>query len=188
VRRTAHWVEVMHENPRNHWRDRTGIHDRLLPAAHYRVSGAANTPHVVFEDVRRLSAIPLISIVESACEAARSLNLESLGLLGTRFVMQGEFYPRVFSKAGITLIAPTLEEQAYIHDKYMTELLKGLFLPETREQLLRIVDRLIQEEKIEGLILAGTELPLILRDVGERSVLFLDTTKIHVNAALRELI
>lgn len=98
--------------------------------------------------------------------------------------MQGHFYPDVFSKAGIALVVPDENEQTYIHDIYMNELVKGIFLPETRERLLAIVDRLAKEEHAQGLILAATELPLILQEAG-CGIPFLDTTQIHVKAALR---
>lgn len=143
---------------------------------------SANTPHIVFDELRRQSPIPLVSIVEATCAAARGLGLKKLGLFGTRFTMQGKFYPNVFSPAQIALVVPQPNEQTYIHDKYMNELVKGIFLPETREGLLRIVDRLKDQEGIEGLILGGTELPLILGDVTDRSIPFLDTTHIHVKA------
>ena len=143
---------------------------------------AANTPHIVFDEIRRRSPIPLVSIVEATCDAARILGLKRLGLLGTRFTMQGKFYPSVFSAAHITLVVPQPEEQTYVHDKYMGELVKGIVLPETRQGLLRIVDRLREQEGIEGLILGGTELPLILGDVTDRGIPFLDTTRIHVQA------
>jgi len=149
---------------------------------------AANTPHIVFEDIQRQSPIPLISIVQSACEAARDLKLKRVGLFGTRFTMQGRFYPEVFSRYGITLVVPDLDEQDYIHDKYMSELVNGIFLPETREELLQIVERLKERTDIEGLILGGTELPLILRDVNDRGIPFLDTTKIHVKDAVAQML
>ena len=149
---------------------------------------AANTPHIVFDEIRRQSPIPLISIVEATCEAAKALGLKKVGLLGTRFTMQGRFYPEVFSRACITLAVPQQNEQDYIHDKYMNELLKGVFLPETRERLLAIVDQLKQREGIQGLILGGTELPLILRDATAGGIPLLDTTRIHVNAAVAQLL
>ncbi len=148
---------------------------------------AANTPHIVFDELQRRSSIPLISIVEATREAAEELGLRRLGLFGTRFTMQGHFYPDVFSKAGIALVVPEEDEQAYIHDKYMNELVKGVFLPETRERLLAIVDRLANQEHAQGLILAGTELPLILREAG-CAIPLLDTTQIHVKAAMRRLL
>jgi aspartate racemase len=148
---------------------------------------AANTPHIVFDELQRRSSIPLISIVEATREAAEELGLRRLGLFGTRFTMQGRFYPDVFSKAGIALVVPEEDEQAYVHDVYMNELVKGVFLPETRQRLLAIVDRLAKQEHVQGLILAGTELPLILREA-TCGISFLDTTQIHVKAALRRLL
>jgi aspartate racemase len=149
---------------------------------------ASNTPHLVFDELRAQSPIPLVSIVESACAAAQAMRLTRLGLFGTRFTMQGQFYPQVFAAAGIALIIPNADDQTYIHDKYMGELVNGVFRPETRERLLDIVDRLIATEAIQGLILGGTELPLILRDSAGRGIPFLDTTRIHVAAAVEQML
>lgn len=145
---------------------------------------SANTPHIVFDDVSRRSPIPLVSIVEATCAEARRLGLTKLGLFGTRFTMQGRFYPDVFSREGVGLTVPTTEEQDYIHDKYINELIPGKFLPETREGLLAIATRMKEEEGIQGLILGGTELPLILADNSSLGIPFLDTAQIHVNAVL----
>ena len=149
---------------------------------------AANTPHIVFDEIRRGSPLPLVNIVEATCQAAKALGLKRLGLFGTRFTMEGRFYPDVFSKEGITLAVPDEDEQAYIHDKYMSELVKGIIRPGTRERLLTIVDRLKEREGIQGLILGGTELPLILRDVMDRGIPFLDTTQIHVKGVVAQLL
>ena len=148
---------------------------------------AANTPHIVFDDLRRQSPIPLLSIVEATCEAAKTMGLKRLGLLGTRFTMQGRFFHDVFAEAGMTIVVPTEEEQAYIHEKYLGELVNGIFLPETRERLLQIVKRMEERDGIKSVILGGTELPLILRDA-PGDIAFLDTTKIHVNAVIGEML
>ena len=145
---------------------------------------ASNTPHLVFEDLRRQSPIPLLSIVEAACEAAQALKLKKVGLFGTRFTMQGQFYHEVFKKQGIEIFLPSLDDQNYIHEKYMGELVNGVFLAETRERLLTIADRLKAKNGIQGLILGGTELPLILREEFARGIPFLDTTRIHVERAV----
>jgi aspartate racemase len=149
---------------------------------------ASNTPHIVFDEIRRQSSIPLISIVEETCAAAKALGLTRLGLFGTRFTMQGRFYPDVFDAAGIALVVPGPDEQAYIHDKYMNELVKASFLTETRDGLLAVVDRLREREGIDGLILGGTELPLILRDPVYHGIRFLDTTQIHVKSIVARLL
>jgi aspartate racemase len=115
------------------------------------------------------------------------MGLTKLGLFGTRFTMQGRFYPDVFSKARIALATPAGDEQTYIHDKYMNELLRGIFLPETRAGLLAIVDRMRQHDSIQGVILGGTELPLILREAAHAGIPLLDTTRIHVRAMVARL-
>jgi aspartate racemase len=148
---------------------------------------SANTPHIVFDEVASKSPIPLISIVEATCAAAKARGLKKLALFGTRFTMQGTFYPKVFSHEGIELVMPDTKEQDYLHDKYLNELVPGKFLSETRAGLLAIVDRMKAKSKIDGVILAGTELPLILRESSHKGVPFLDTTKIHCQAAVEEM-
>jgi len=83
---------------------------------------------------------------------------------------------------------PERDDQDYIHDKYMNELVPGKFLAETRAGLLDIVDRMKARSDIHGIILAGTELPLILRDPDHNGIPFLNTTKIHVEAAVTEML
>jgi aspartate racemase len=149
---------------------------------------ASNTPHIVFGELRSRSRIPLISIVESTCDVAKEMKLKRGGLFGTRFTMQGTFYPDVFVGEGIELVGPEVEDQNYVHDKYMSELVNGVFLPETREGLLKIVDRLRTTQRIEGLILGGTELPLILTDETHNGLPILNTTKIHCQAAVTQML
>lgn len=146
---------------------------------------AANTPHIVFADVQSRSPIPLISIVEATSAAAKARKMKRLGLLGTRYTMQAEFYPKVFLREGMELVVPELEDQDYIHDKYFKELVIGKFLPETRAGLLAIVDQM--KNRVDGVILAGTEIPLILRKPVHNGIPFLDTTKIHAAAAVERM-
>jgi aspartate racemase len=149
---------------------------------------SANTPHIVFDEVASRSSIPLISIVEATCTAAKAKKLKRLALFGTRYTMQATFYPKVFSREGIELLLPDPEDQTYIHDKYLNELVSGKFLPATRAGLLAIVDRLKTGSDIDGVILAGTELPLILRDSEHNGIPLLDTTEIHCEAAVTEML
>lgn len=149
---------------------------------------ASNTPHLVFDELRRRSPLPLISIVEAARDSAVQRGLKRVGLFGTRFTMQGGFYPDIFSQAGITVLTPAPEEQDYIHDKYMNELANTVFLPETRLGLLAIAERLKTQEGIESLILGGTELPLILKEDDDQVVPYLDTTMIHVEQIVSQLL
>ena len=102
--------------------------------------------------------------------------------------MQGPTYTRVFSKHGINIIVPNPDDQNYIHEKYMSEFVNGIIRDETKSRLLQILGSLKEGRDIEGLILGGTELPLILQDTDDPDILFLDTTRIHVEAVVDRLI
>jgi aspartate racemase len=148
---------------------------------------AANTPHLVFDKVQSRSPVPLLSIVRATADHAKALGLKKAGLFGTGFTMRASFYPEEFARAGIFLIAPKEVEREFIHRKYIDELLKNQFLPETTAGILRIARRMKKEDGIEALVLAGTELPLLLRDAADPGIRFLDTTVIHVEAVVDAL-
>ena len=143
---------------------------------------AANSPHIVFDEVQRRSPLPLVSIVEATRDEALRLGLRRLGLFGTRLTMQERFYQDVLGKAGLALVVPDETEQTYIHDKYMTELLQGTLLPSTRQGLLAIVAAMKAREDVDAVILGGTELPTILREATACGIPLLDTTVIHARA------
>jgi aspartate racemase len=148
----------------------------------------ANTPHIVFDEIQQRTALPLISIVEAACERAQVLGLRSVGLFGTRYTMQAPFYPKVFSRTDIKLVTPNEEEQNYIHEKYFGELLKDVFLAETRARFLRIAEEMKARDGVEAVILGGTEIPLLLRTEEHNGILLLDTTRIHVDRLIKEML
>jgi aspartate racemase len=147
---------------------------------------AANTPHIVFDEVRQRSPIELVSIVEATRDAVRRRGLTRLALLGTKFTMQGRFYPDVFSQSGIELVCPGEQEQAFVHDMYVGELLKNQFLPATLERMLVLIQTLKERDNVKGVILAGTELPLLLTGDSASGIPLLDTTQIHVMAAVEQ--
>lgn len=158
--------------------------ERLRRAGADFVLIAANTPHLVFDELQRQVQIPLLSIVEATADAAAALRLRRLALFGTRFTMQATLFPDVFSRRGIEIIVPDEQEQDFIHDKYMSELFVGKVLDETRAALLEIAEKMKERDKVDGLILGGTELSLILRERTAAGLPVLDTTQIHVDAAV----
>jgi aspartate racemase len=142
---------------------------------------SANTPHIVFDRVNKLSPIPLISIVEATSEYIKSQGIKKVGLLGTKFTMESNFFQEVCKKNSIQIFMPNEVERNYIHKKLMTEIELGNFTNETRTGLLDIIKRMISDNSIEGIILGCTELPLILTK-SEFDVPFFNTTKIHVES------
>jgi aspartate racemase len=175
-------------------RDRPALTEYLLGSLG-RLAGAgvgfaamtANTPHIVFDDLAARSPVPLVSIVEVCAQEARRRGLLRLALLGTRFTMEGPFYPAVCARHGIAVVPPKDTDRAWVHERYVGELLKGEFRDDTRRQLISLVSRLRDEESVDGVILGGTELPLLLPTPSIAGLPALDTTALHVAAIVERL-
>ena len=174
--------------------DRAALADYLL-ASLRRLAGAgvdfaamtANTPHLVFDELASRSPVPLLSIVEVCAQEARQRSLRRLGLLGTRFTMEAAFYPAVCARYGVAVVSPRDADRAWVHERYVGELLKGEFRDDTRQGFIALVSRLRDQEHIDGVILGGTELPLLLRAPVIAGIPALDTTALHVSAIVRRL-
>ncbi|WP_300455827.1 amino acid racemase [Desulfobacula sp.] len=145
---------------------------------------ASNTPHIVFDDIRLKSPIPLLSIVEETCSKARAMNLKNLGLMGTQLTMAADFYKKPFIANGISVVTPSKEEQQFIQHKLFSEIELGIFKDATRAQLLSIAKRMKDEDDIDALILGCTELPLILTE-NTYGIPFLNTTAIHCDSIIK---
>jgi aspartate racemase len=174
--------------------DRPGLADYLLAslkrlhrAGVSFAAIAANTPHVVFEEVVARSPLPVLSIVETCAAEARRLGFARLGLLGTGFTMGEPFYPLEFARFGMKIVVPNPGERAWLHERYLGELLENEFRDETRGGVVALIERLRDEERIEAVILGGTELPLLLRSPEIGGLPTLDTTLLHVEAIVRRL-
>lgn len=161
--------------------------DRLVRAGADVALFASNTPHVVFDELQRRSPVPVLSIVEATAAEATARGLTRLGLLGTSFTMQSGFYPAVLAAAGIEVVTPEPDEQAFVHERYMGELVRGVVRTETRDRLVGIVAGLEQRHGIQGLVLGGTDLSRMFPEAAIGDVQVLDTTAIHVAAALDRL-
>lgn len=148
---------------------------------------SANTPHIVFDKLKEQSPIPLISIVEAACEEAKLRGLKKIGLLGTIFTMTGEFFKAPFVKNGIQIIVPTESEIELVNDKISTELELGIVKEETLLFFQKVISRMKDEDGIEAIVLGCTELPLLLNDEVS-PVPCLDTMQIHVRSIIKTIV
>jgi aspartate racemase len=141
----------------------------------------ANTPHVVFDEVSSRSPVPMLSIVEATCARALSMGLKRPGLLGTGFTMKSDFYQKVFGRKGISLLVPEEPDRKLIHERLFSEIELGIIKDSTRRELLSVVERMIEKQGIDSVVLGCTELPLIL-DRSEYGIPFLNTTAIHAES------
>lgn len=149
---------------------------------------ASNTPHIVFDRLVKEVNIPMISIVEATCSYVAAAGLKRVSLFGTRSTMSKGFYQETGRAYGVEIIAPGEEQQDYIHDKYMNELVFDDIKPETKKQLVAIAEGQKVSDGIEGLILGGTELPLILKQDDFPGLRIFDTTQIHVESVVATMI
>jgi aspartate racemase len=129
------------------------------------------------------SPVPLVSIVETCAAKASRRGLKRVGLLGRRFTMEAPFFADVFARHAITVVSPGERDRVALHHLYVEQLLRD----ETRPELIALVERLRDHERVDGVILGGTELPLLLRDETIAGLPTLDTTALHVAAIIERL-
>lgn len=141
---------------------------------------SANTPHLLFHEIQRKVSIPLISIVDSCAQKARDLGLKRSGLIGTKFTMEGDFYPDAFQTFGLEVIIPQPDEREIINEKLFKELELGIFKEETKQLMLDIVQKMIDRDGIDSMILGCTEFPIMFTEASYLGIPFLNTTRIHV--------
>jgi aspartate racemase len=142
----------------------------------------ANTMHKIADQVREAVDIPLIHIAEETGRAVKKEKISTVGLLGTKYTMQLDFYKNKLSQQGIRTIIPGEEDIQYINHSIYNEMGKGIFLPETKTRFLEIIDKLIQQGA-EGIILGCTEIPILIKQADCKVPVF-DTTRIHSAAAV----
>ncbi|WP_415589230.1 aspartate/glutamate racemase family protein [Lentilactobacillus hilgardii] len=138
-----------------------------------------NTPHIVFNEIQENVNIPMMSMVETSYQRAAELGLKNLGLLGTKFTMENDFFKKPFIKNDLSIQVPNKDQLDYVHHKIVTELENGIVKEATRQQLITIVNEMIRTRHIDGVILGCTELPLILSDE-DFNVPVLDIAQIHI--------
>ncbi|MCD2492803.1 amino acid racemase [Lacrimispora sp. NSJ-141] len=148
---------------------------------------SANTAHVVFDELKKRSPIPLVSIVEAVCEEADCRKLTKIGLLGTKFTMEGTFFQKPFLEKQIEITVPDEQEREYVSRKISEELEAGIVRDETRRHFMDIIRRMTEEEGIEAVILGCTELPLLF-DRAYENIEFLDTVKIHIRTLVNRIV
>ena len=149
---------------------------------------ASNTPHIVFDRLRGLSGLQLISIVEETCKAIDSTGAKTVALFGTKSTMTAGFYQKEAEKHSLNIILPDEEQMDFIHKVYFEELVFKKIDPNTKAKLIQICHDMSSKDEIEGLILGGTELSLILEQSDFENLTVFDTTQIHVEAIVAEIL
>jgi aspartate racemase len=164
---------------------------RLMVDAALKVEGAgadlliicANTMHKTADAIVAATAIPLIHIVDAAAAEIRKTRLKTVGLLGTRYTMEQDFYrDRLEKKHGLSVLIPGEPDRTRVHDIIYSELGHGVIKDSSRAEYLGIIERL-RARGAEGVILGCTEIPLLIKP-GDAPIPLFDTTALHAQAAV----
>jgi aspartate racemase len=142
-----------------------------------------NTMHKVADDIQGSVNIPFLHIADATAQLVKASGIQMIGLLGTRFTMEEDFYKgRLLEKYGLNVIVPSAQEREIAHRVIYEELVLGRIEPGSRAQYIEIIEHLIGQGA-EGIILGCTEIGLLVHQEDSRVPLF-DTTRIHAEAAV----
>ena len=142
-----------------------------------------NTIHLVADAIEAAVSIPFLHIAGATGRAITQKKLKKVGLLGTRFTMEKDFYTQILQEEfGLEVIIPNQRERSYLQDVIYNQLVKGVFTEEAKEKCVKIIENM-EQEGVEGVILGCTELPILIPETAVTLPTF-DTTMIHSKAAV----
>lgn len=148
---------------------------------------ASNTPHIVFGELSKKVTIPLISIVEETCKTAAVRGCQNPLVIGTLFTMKSGLYTSALAEQGIASTLPTEKEQEKIYSLFFPKLENGIVDLHDKAQMIELLNAIIKRTGADSLVLGCTELPLMIQK-DDLSIPLLDTTQIHIEAVLRQLV
>ena len=142
-----------------------------------------NTMHVVAPQIEDAISIPLLHIADATAAEIKKEGMSTIGLLGTNFTMEQEFYAgRLREMHGLNVLVPQKEDRDIVHRVIYNELVLGIQMEESREEYLRIM-RVLHEQGAQGIIEGCTEIGMLVKQKHTKIPLF-DTTEMHVRKAV----
>jgi aspartate racemase len=142
----------------------------------------ANTLHQYVEALEKETDLKIVHIADATAKEIKSIGISKIGLLGTRFTMEMDFYTKRLQHAGIESIVPPKPEREFIHNAIMNELLKEVFKEETKDNFLNIINELVINGA-QGIVLGCTEIPLLIKQSDTNLPVF-NTLEIHAKAVV----
>lgn len=169
------------------WQELTEI---MIDAAKRLENGGAdfivictNTMHKMADEIQENVKIPLLNIADATAEKVKNKGIKKVGLLGTKFTMEEDFYKgRLIDRYGLQVLIPNENDRQIVHDVIYKELCLGIVNPESKEKFVEIIRNLVSDGA-EAVILGCTEIPLLIKQDDVEIPIF-DTTRIHAEAAV----
>ncbi|WP_240315534.1 aspartate/glutamate racemase family protein [Aquimarina longa] len=143
-----------------------------------------NLIHIVSNAITEHSSIPFLHIADATGEAIQKKNLKKILLLGTKYTMEKDFYTKTLQDTyGLEIVIPEKSDRKTIHDIIYQELLKGVFKKSSKNDIVMIIEKIKEEQGVEGVILGCTELPMLIKEE-DVSITTFDTGRIHAYKAI----
>jgi aspartate racemase len=169
--------------------DHAGVNKLVLDAAQkLKLASAdflvlcANTLHQYADELERSVDLNIVHVADATANEIKQGNLTKIGLLGTRFTMEMDFYTKRLSNAGIESLVPEKVDRDFIHYAIMNELLKEDYRKETKERFLNIISKL-ELQGARGIVLGCTEIPLLIKPE-DIQLPVINTLEVHAKAAV----
>lgn len=183
---SLNFADIVACNERN---DTEGIYalikdatDRVIQVGAEGIVLCANTLHKYADRLQKTIRVPIIHIAEATAREILDKHISNVGLLGTKYTMEEDFYTSKLAAANIRTIVPEKADREFINTTIYDELLKEIFKAESKKRFLEIMNKL-EQRGAQGIVLGCTEIPLIIKDDGFHLPLF-NTTAIHARAAV----
>jgi aspartate racemase len=169
--------------------DHAGVYNLILGATQKLKAASvdciilcANTLHQYVDDLEKETSLKIVHIADATAKEIQKKNISKIGLLGTRFTMEMDFYTKRLRHAGIESLVPRKPECEFIHNAIMNEFLKEEFKEDTKAKFLDIIDDL-KKQGAQGIVLGCTEIPLLIKQKDVSFPVF-NTLEIHAKAAV----
>jgi aspartate racemase len=180
------YADIKMNNDNNDW---DATFNMIANACHHlKTSGAqgivlcANTMHYIADKLEKEIGLPVIHIATVTADEIEKQRVKKVGLLGTKFTMELDFFRSKLTARGIDVLIPGDADREFIHQTIFDELGKGIVTDKTRHRYLQVANKLI-EQGAEGIVLGCTEIPLVIKP-GDLPVTVFDTTLLHSRAAI----
>lgn len=142
---------------------------------------SSNTPHILFSIIVEQSPIKLISIIESTISYIINMNYKNVLILGTRFTMESRLYSNEFVKNGINPVDLSNEDMEIVSNIIFPNLENGIVIKEDKDKIIKLVNKYIDNNQVDSVLLGCTELPLILKD-GDIKKPLINTAMVHIDS------
>ncbi len=148
---------------------------------------ASNSPHIVWDMIKDRSPVPLVSIVDAACDQIVKEGCKRVLIFATKFTMKNGLYGKALTQRGLDWVLPCEEDIEILGDIIYPNLENGIVIPEDRKRMIFIAEKYIARYRADALLLGCTEIPLMIKP-GDVSVPVIDTTEIHIQKICEELL